>query len=89
MRLGYLDTSKADISRLREARKHINFFATFFVVFFIFFYLLGIFSYYYGFHMFFLYCFFQTIISLVLFVGLIIKREIYGVMVFLKDNLEI
>jgi len=73
----YVDTSKEDIERLKSARKHINWGAFFCIYFFAFLAVFGIF--------FAVILIFLSILFLILGIGLVLKREIYSMMIYLKE----
>jgi len=88
LKINFLDTTIATSYRLREARENINNIALFnlimFMIFFPFFPVCMLFNQiilgfvFFGF----------SIMYLVLLVALVIKREIYSLVIFIKDNIE-
>ena len=84
---GYLDTVKENAERIRKARNKINNTAIAMLLGFAFLTLTGLYAHYkiiWGYDIF----LFAAVIYLILGVGLIIKREIYSVMIFLKEGRE-
>jgi hypothetical protein len=84
--LDYIDTTNEDINRLKEARKNIHIgtlllglLVILSLIFFEYFLFIGEWHYMDFFS-------FMAIIYLVLMVGLIIKREIFSIMIFLRTK---
>jgi len=73
----YIDISKENIERLKSARKHINWGAFFCLYFFAFLAVFGMF--------FAAVLLFISILFLILGIGLVLKREIYSMMIYLKE----
>ena len=84
IKLNYLDTTIESIERLKEARENIN--KAIFIDFIVF-----VFSFFFSFFLFFIvnqmigiYFVVLSAMYVITIIGLILKREIYGIMIYLK-----
>ena len=84
----YLDTSVENINRIKEARNNVNKIAVFSLIAYIICYSIACIFYLAGINVGSILIMTCGLIFILLSVGLIIKREIYSIMIFLRSNYE-
>lgn len=82
----YLDTTIENVDRIKKARVNINKAVIFCIFLYIIFYSVGLYIYSIEYIVSGLYFFILSIGTLILFVGLVVKREIYSLAIIMKEK---
>lgn len=85
MKWNYLDSVTASVERLMKARRSMNIGVFVSIIFITLFLLMGI-GYQATEDKFYLLCYTLCILYTIIFIGMIIKREIYSMMIYLKKD---